>query len=82
MQNLLGFCYLVQIIIMIFKSAIGKNFVVDSVRKLDIPINARVSVFGHVIYPVLNNTTMSFMCKWTAVDNLSLTKLFYLLCLL
>jgi hypothetical protein len=26
------------------------------VRKLDIPINARVSVFGHVLYPVLNST--------------------------
>ena len=24
--------------------------------KLDIPINARVSVFGHVLYPVLNST--------------------------
>ena len=47
----------------------GKNFVVDAVRKLDIPINARVSVFGHVIYPVLNSTTMSFMCKWITVDN-------------
>jgi len=47
----------------------GKNVVVDIVRKLDIPINARVSVFAYVIYPVLNNTTMSFICKWITVDN-------------
>jgi hypothetical protein len=47
----------------------GKNNVVDVVRKLDIPINARVSVFANVIYPVLNSTTMSFMCKWVTVDN-------------
>ncbi len=46
-----------------------RTIVVDVVRKLDIPINARVSVFGHVIYPVLNNTTMSFMCKGIPVDN-------------
>ena len=44
---------------------------VDDVRKLDIPINARVSVFAYVIYPVLNSTTMSFICKWAPVDNLS-----------
>lgn len=37
--------------------------------KLDIPINARVSVFGHCSFPVLNNTTMSFMCKYLPVDN-------------
>ena len=42
---------------------------VEVVRKLDIPINARVSVFGHVLYPVLNNTPMSFICKWITVDN-------------
>jgi hypothetical protein len=47
----------------------GKNVVVDVVRKLDIPINARVSVFAYVIYPVLNNTTMSFTSKGLPVDN-------------
>lgn len=41
----------------------------DLCAKLDIPINARVSVFGHCSFPVLNNTTMSFTCKCTTVDN-------------
>ena len=46
-----------------------RTIVEGYVRKLDIPINARVSVFGHCSFPVLNNTTMSFICKWVPVDN-------------
>jgi hypothetical protein len=46
-----------------------EQFLEDIVRKLDIPINARVSVFGHAVFPVFNNTTMSFMCKYLCVDN-------------
>ena len=41
----------------------------DLCAKLDIPINARVSVFGHCSFPVLNNTTLSFICKRLPVDN-------------
>jgi 16S rRNA (uracil1498-N3)-methyltransferase len=41
----------------------------DLCAKLNIPINARVSVFGHCSFPVLNNTTLSFICKWVPVDN-------------
>jgi hypothetical protein len=58
-----------QVLIVIFVTCDWKGHVVDVVRKLDIPINARVSVFGHAIYPVLNSTTMSFTCKWITVDN-------------
>ncbi len=42
--------------------------VVDVARKLDIPIDARVSVFAYVIYPVLNNTLIVFYVKWLTVD--------------
>jgi hypothetical protein len=67
---------------MIFNSPrCERTIVVDVVRKLDIPISARVSVFCHVIYPVLNSTTMSFICKWAAVDNLSLIIITYLMSL-
>jgi 16S rRNA (uracil1498-N3)-methyltransferase len=41
----------------------------DLCAKLDIPINARVSVFGHCSFPVLNSTTLSFICKGVPVDN-------------
>jgi hypothetical protein len=46
-----------------------RTIVEGFVRKLDIPINARVSVFGHCSFPVLNNTTLSFICKYPPVDN-------------
>jgi hypothetical protein len=48
---------------------VKEQFWKDMCAKLDIPINARVSVFGHCSFPVLNNTTMSFICKWVPVDN-------------
>ncbi len=44
------------------------TIVVDVVRKLDIPIDARVSVFANVIYPVLNNSKLSFTRKWITGD--------------
>ncbi len=48
-------------LIMILMFHDGKNnSLVDVVRKLVIPINARVSVFDHVIYPVLNSTSSVF----------------------
>lgn len=41
------------------------NRVEGSVRKLVIPIVARVSVFGHAAFPVLNSTTaVSYVQVW------------------
>lgn len=37
-----------------------RTVLVDVVRKLGVPINARVSVFDHVIYPVLNSISIVF----------------------
>ena len=79
--NLLGFCYLVQIIIMNFWSAMERTTGRRCAKTCDSPKQGRV-FFCHVIYPVLNSTPMSFICKYTTVDNLSFTKDKFRICLL
>jgi galactitol-specific phosphotransferase system IIC component len=46
-----------------------RTLLVEIFATLLFPTVAWVSVIAYVLYPVFNNTTMSFTCKWITVDN-------------